>query len=190
MVRTFLFSAVALTLLPLSATQAQSEPPPERVNQVIVYGDDACPAAEEGTIVVCARLAEDERYRIPPALRGDPNDPRRESWTSRVQSLERVGRFGTDSCSPVGVGGFTGCTRDLVAGFAAEQTANNRTEWVNAVEEARRQRMAGFDAAAAEEEADVAAREAAAARADADIARGSAPAEPEAAPLPDPSAPR
>jgi hypothetical protein len=99
---------------------AQEGPPAERVNQVIVYGDDPCPEGDGDTIVVCARMAEDERYRIPSNLRADPNNPRRESWTSRVQSLERVGRFGTDSCSPVGLGGFTGCTGDLVAGYRAE----------------------------------------------------------------------
>jgi hypothetical protein len=190
-----------LALAPLALAvpaHAQDGPPTERINQVIVFGDDPCPQADGDTIVVCARMAEDERYRIPPNLRADPNDPRRESWTTRVQSLERVGRFGTDSCSPVGLGGFTGCTRDLVEGFAAERTANSRSEWVNAVEEARRRRVAGFDAAAAEEEADAvaaenaaAARDRAAAAADADIARGDENgAEATAAPLPDPNAPR
>lgn len=193
--------APLLLALPMALTSpaaAQADPPSERVNQVIVYGDDPCPQADDNTIVVCARMAEDERYRIPPNLRADPNDPRRESWTSRVQSLERVGRFGTDSCSPVGLGGFTGCTRDLVEGYAAERRANSRAEWTNAVEEARRRRVEGFDAAAEEEEADVvaaenaaAARDRAAAAADADIARrneidGEATAEP----LPDPTAPR
>jgi hypothetical protein len=177
---------------------AQDAPPTERINQVIVYGEDPCPQADDDTIVVCARMAEDERYRIPPNLRADPNDPRRESWTTRVQSLERVGRFGTDSCSPVGLGGFTGCTRELVDGFSAERTANNRSEWVNAVEEARRRRVDGFDAAAAEEEADVVAaenaataRDRAAAAADADIARrNESGGEATAEPLPDPAAPR
>jgi hypothetical protein len=181
---------------------AQEGPPTERINQVIVYGDDPCPQGDDNTIVVCARMAEDERYRIPPPLRADPNDPRRESWTSRVQSLERVGRFGTDSCSPVGLGGFTGCTRALVDGYAAEQTANTRADWTNAVEEARRRRVAGFDAAAAEEEADAvaaenaaAARERAAASADQDILRGdydrsNSDSEQTDAPLPDPNAPR
>ncbi len=190
-----------LALVPLALSVpslAQDGAPAERINQVIVYGDDACPQADDDTIVVCARMAEDERYRIPPTLRGDPNDPRRESWTSRVQTLERVGRFGTDSCSPVGLGGFTGCTRDLVDGFSAERTANNRAEWTNAVEEARRRRVDGFDAAAAEEEADevaaanaAAARDRAAAAADADIARRTtADGEATGEALPDPAAPR
>lgn len=193
-----------LALLPLvlaAPAAAQDGPPSERINQVIVYGDDPCPQADDDTIVVCARMAEDERYRIPPNLRASPNDPRREAWTARVQSLERVGRFGTDSCSPVGLGGFTGCTRDLIDGYTAEQTANSREDWTNAVEEARRRRVEGFDAAAAEEEADAvaaenaaAARERAAASADRDILRGdyatSNSEEVDAPPLPDPNAPR
>lgn len=205
-IRLTLLAPVLITLAPAlaSAAAAQGEAPTERINQVIVYGDDPCPQADDDTIVVCARLAEDERYRIPPNLRADPNNPRLESWTSRVQSLERVGRFGTDSCSPVGLGGFTGCTRDLVDGFAAERTANNRAEWTNAVEEARRRRVDGFDAAAEAEEADVVAaenaaaaaataRERAAAAADTDILRGdyaNSNGEETAAPLPDPNAPR
>jgi hypothetical protein len=198
-----------LALMPLALfavpAAAQDEAPAanERINQVIVYGDDPCPTGDGDTIVVCARLDEDERYRIPPNLRSNPNDPRRESWTSRVQSMERVGRYGIQSCSPVGLGGFTGCTADMMAGFRAEQTANTRDDWTNAVEEARRRRVAGFEAAAEEEEADAvaaeraaaaraASREAAAAAADADIARGQS-AESDAVegatPLPEPGAP-
>lgn len=199
----------ALTLF-AGAAAAQDGAPAERINQVIVYGDDPCPAGEGDTIVVCARMEEDERYRIPPPLRAAPNDPRRESWTSRVQALERVGRFGTDSCSPVGLGGFTGCTQDLVSGYAAEQQANTRSEWTNAVAEQRRLRAEGIDAAAAEEEADVvnaeraaaaaaartAARDAAAAAADADIARAGSGAgtgadtDPDPTPLPELVPPR
>ena len=37
----------------------------DKVNMVIVYGNDACPDSSEGEITVCARKAEAERYRIP-----------------------------------------------------------------------------------------------------------------------------
>jgi hypothetical protein len=180
--------ALSPVLLLSASAGAQSVPAvSERINQVIVFGDDPCPAGDNDTIVVCARMAEDERYRIPPTLRSAPNDPRRESWTSRVQSMERVGRFGIQSCSPVGLGGFTGCNDELMRGFNAEATAVTREDWTNAVEEQRRRRVAGFDAAAQAEEEDAiaaeraaaareAAREAAAATADADIARGASAA--------------
>lgn len=130
---------------------AQSEAPAsggERVNQVIVYGDDPCPTATGDEIVVCGRMDEGERFRIPPELRGNPNDPARESWTSRVRSIERVGRFGTDSCSPTGLGGFTGCVSQLVDNAYAERAQAASTDWTEAVAEQRRQRMTGFDAEA------------------------------------------
>ena len=46
-----------------------------RVNQLIIYGDDPCPQSTNEEIIVCARLPENDRYRIPPNVRDDPNDP-------------------------------------------------------------------------------------------------------------------
>src|SRR3546814_8164843 len=79
-----------------------------KINQLIVYGDDPCPESNADQITVCARKGENERFRIPEALREDPNAPGNESWTNRAVAMEYVGRSGTDSCSPVGGGGFTG----------------------------------------------------------------------------------
>lgn len=159
----FLASVAALSA---PALAQDSSPLPstgggERVNQVIVYGDDPCPQAQGDEIVVCGRMAEDERYRIPEPLRGNPNDPRRESWTARVLAVERIGRAGTDSCSPVGLGGFTGCVNQLVNTAVAEREQAAGTNWTNAVAEERRRRMEGFDAEAEEVEAQVARDEAA-----------------------------
>jgi len=119
---------------------------PERINLVVVFGADPC-VADDGTgdIVVCMRMDEEERYRIPPALRGNPNAPERQSWTARVQSFERVGRFGTDSCSPSGLGGFTGCLNQIVENAYAERRQAAGTDWTNAVADARAARVAGFD---------------------------------------------
>ncbi len=159
---------LTLSMLALSAAlpavaQEGGQRTPERINQVIVYGDDACPRPADGSddIVVCARLDEGERFRIPEALRGNPNEPSRESWTARVRSLERVGRTGTDSCSPVGLGGFTGCLNQLVDNSYAERAQAAGSDWTSAVAAARRERMDGFDAASAEVEAQIARDEAA-----------------------------
>ena len=46
-----------------------------------------------------------------------------ESWASRAQSMEYVGRSGTDSCSPVGGGGWTGCYAELVRKAREERKA-------------------------------------------------------------------
>src|SRR3546814_20533546 len=99
------------------------------INQVIIYGDDKCEQSSPDEIVVCNRLPETERYRVPEMLRGDPLDPRNEAWANKVVALERVGRFGTDSCSPPGLGGFTGCTQALLAGPSAERRAPDQTDW-------------------------------------------------------------
>ena len=160
----FAASAAALALLaaaPAFAQAGSADGPPsaDRINQVIVYGDDACPASTNGDLVVCARLAEDERYRIPPQLRGNPNDLRRESWTARVQSVERIGRFGTDSCSPTGLGGFTGCLNSVIDNAYAERRQAAGNDWNSAVAAARAERLNGFDARAAEVEAQVTADE-------------------------------
>lgn len=163
MSRMFIAAAAlaAIAPLPALAQEGSAAPGGERVNQVIVYGDDPCPQAQGDEIVVCGRLDEGERYRIPEPLRGNPNDPRRESWTARVRSVERVGRFGTDSCSPAGLGGFTGCLNQLVDNAYAERAQAAGTDWTTAVAEARRERMEGFDAAAREVEEQIARDEAA-----------------------------
>lgn len=131
----------------------------DKINQVIVYGNDKCEPSSADEIVVCSRLPESDRYRVPPMLRGNPLDPRNEAWAGRVVALERVGRFGTDSCSPVGLGGFTGCTQDLVAGARAERKAADKTDWQAMIAEERAKRLAGIDAAAEEVEAAVVAEE-------------------------------
>ena len=100
-----LILAGSAAALPAAAQEATLEA--EKINQVIVYGDDKCGQSSPDEIVVCNRLPETERYRVPEMLRGDPLDPRNEAWANKVVALERVGRFGTDSCSPTGLGGFT-----------------------------------------------------------------------------------
>ena len=135
-------------------------PANEKINQVIVYGNDKCPEANGDEILVCAVLPEGDRYRVPQIFRGgDPLDPRNEAWVNRVVSLQRVGRFGTDSCSPVGIGGFTGCTQQLLAGAKAERQAADKTDWQAMIADERAKRLAGIDAAADTVEAAVVAEE-------------------------------
>lgn len=184
----------AIALVPAAAQQGPETGGGEKVSQAIVYGQDDCPAATGDEIIVCARLPEAERYRVPEIFRGtDLLNPKNEAWANKVVALERVGRFGTDSCSPVGLGGFTGCTQSLVAGAAAERRATDKTDWEALIADERAKRVAGIDAAAAQVEAAVVADEKAREerlRKEAEIeARGGAPAEgdPDSAPLPDPT---
>ena len=119
MSRTFsLIAAAAFAAgLPFSAVQAQDSG--ERYNQVIVYGDDPCPQSQTDEIVICARKDESERYRIPEPLRGI-DSPESEAWNEKVMAYETIGSFGTLSCSPVGAGGATGCTQQLIDAAYAE----------------------------------------------------------------------
>lgn len=155
--------AILLALLPLGGVQAQER---ERINQVIVYGDDPCPASSADEIVVCARKSENERFRIPEALRGNPNDPARDSWVNRAERLEFVGRSGIGSCSPVGSGGASGCFAQLMR-QAREELAmgTDGTNWTQLVEAARRERLSRIDEEAARIEAELQAEEAAKAEA-------------------------
>jgi len=145
-----------------AATQAAG-PADVRVNQLIIYGDDPCPeSSDPNEITVCARLPDGDRYRIPPNLRDNPNDPASNSWANRATELSYVGRTGTDSCSTVGGGGFTGCFNQIVSQARAERrAAGNDVSFTRMIEEARarRNRQIEENAQAAEEEAQ--AREAA-----------------------------
>ena len=113
-----LAAAAAAALAPAPAGAQQ-----ERVRRLIVYGGDPCPRAASGDeIVVCGRRPETERYRIPKELRDQPSDdPENTSWAVRAESLEYVGRTGTQSCSTVGPGGFTGCWDQMVRAWRAER---------------------------------------------------------------------
>jgi hypothetical protein len=121
-----------------NAAQPAAEP---RINQVIVYGDDPCtPSSDPDEITVCARLPENDRFRIPPNLRDNPDAPGNQSWTGRATELAYVGRTGTDSCSTSGPGGFTGCLNQVINHARAERRAAGDVNWTRMVEEARRDR--------------------------------------------------
>jgi hypothetical protein len=131
---------------PSSAPTAAAAPTTEKVNLVIVYGDDACPQSQGDDIVVCARKGEAERYRIPEPLRGDPNEPSKQAWGERVRSMEYIGRNGTESCSPVGGGGATGCFAQLSRLAKAERQALDNASWKDLVEAERGKRLSTIDA--------------------------------------------
>lgn len=156
---TMLLLAGAAIAQPAAAQEA-STVNADKINQVIVYGEDKCEQSSPDEIVVCNRMPEQDRYRVPQIFRGgDPLDPRNQAWLNRVTAMERVGRFGTDSCSPVGLGGFTGCTQQLVAGAKAERQAADKTDWQAMIADERAKRIAGIDAASDQVEAAVVAEE-------------------------------
>ena len=90
---------------------------------LIIYGNDKFPPSGGEEIVVCSRKAESERYRIPEELR-DSYKGKIPTWAQRAQSIEYAGRGGTQSCSPVGPGGASGCYNQIVRQARAENSDN------------------------------------------------------------------
>lgn len=142
-------------LLPVSALSmvsapafAQAADDDVKINQLIIYGDDICPKSSADEIVVCAKLDEAERYRIPTPLRDDPNDIRKEAWTQKVKAYEYVGDTGTMSCTPVGAGGFTGCGLKAIDAAYAESGKDPAVSFGRLIAAERKKRLASIDAEA------------------------------------------
>jgi hypothetical protein len=127
---------------------APAAPDAEKINMVIVYGNDKCEESNADTINVCARLSESDRYRIPTPLRDDINNPRKEAWTQRVLAYEYVGREGTMSCSPTGGGGFTGCGLKEIDAAYAEKEQDPGLAFGRMIAAERKKRLAAIDAEA------------------------------------------
>jgi hypothetical protein len=101
--------AGGFALIPAPAAAQQGN-----VAEIIVYGSDPCPRSTDDKVVVCARRPEAERYRIPEKLRPNGTRQQTEAWATRSKVLETVGDTGTNSCSPVGPSGFTGCLTQVI----------------------------------------------------------------------------
>ncbi len=132
------------------ASPAAAQDDGERVNQLIVYGEDPCPqSANPNEITVCARKEEAERYRIPEPLRG-VQSPQNDAWNNRVLAYETVSKSGTLSCSPIGAGGSTGCLAQLIDRAYAEKGADPSVKFGELIAAERERRLATIDAEAAE----------------------------------------
>ena len=106
-----------LTAAPqVASAQASSD----RVNEIVVFGTDPCPRSTDDDVVVCYRVPERERYRIPERLREGGSLQERTAWASKARSIERSGRTGIQSCSPVGPAGYTGCMEQMIRGAREE----------------------------------------------------------------------
>ena len=143
---TFAAAGLVLAALPAYAADqtADQGTVSERINTVIVYGSDPCPASKGDEITVCARKAEEERYRIPAPLRETPS-AKSESWNERVLSYETVGAAGTNSCSAVGPGGNTGCLQKLINTAYAERKGASDVQFSKMIEEERQKRLSTVD---------------------------------------------
>lgn len=144
-----LSAIAAITAIAFASPAAAQDEAGDRVNQLVIYGDDECPTSSEHEIVVCARKDESERYRIPETLRGGSlGEAKNQAWAERVRSYEYVGASGINSCSATGSGGFTGCTQALIRKAMAEQGMDDTVNWAQLIEAERQGRLAGIDAEA------------------------------------------
>jgi hypothetical protein len=129
-----------------AATAGASAEP--KVSQLVIYGDDTCPVGDAETIIVCHKLPERERFRIPENLRSDPNDPANQAWATRASELQYAGRSGIGSCSTTGPGGMVGCFNQIVREARAERNSPDNVNWNLLVEQARQERLSKIDAEA------------------------------------------
>jgi hypothetical protein len=143
----------ACAILLAAPAEAQDEGG-DRVNQVIIYGDDECPQSDADTITVCARMDESERFRIPERLR-QSGDPANQAWTEKVKAFEAVGDFGPMSCTPIGAGGELGCTAEMIEAAFAERAQGSEVRFGQLISEAREERLSEIDEEAAATQARV-----------------------------------
>lgn len=86
---------------------------------LVIYGSDRCPAN-----TICVKAPESDRYRIPKNLRDGSLPAGDQTWASRASSTSRAGAAsGIGSCSPVGAGGATGCTQQMLRQAREERRA-------------------------------------------------------------------
>ncbi|MXP10894.1 hypothetical protein [Pseudoblastomonas halimionae] len=138
-------AALAIGLAFASPAMAQDES--TKINQVFITEDEECPQSTETTIVVCGRL--EDPYRIPKELRG-ASGPQAEPFEERVRSYEIMTDTGIQSCSPVGAGGFTGCTQEMIRQAYGEKAVADSVRFAQLIEEARAERLSEIDEDAAE----------------------------------------
>ena len=111
----FLTAAAAIALPALMAPAPALAQGGAKISEIIVYGTDPCPRSTDDEVVVCARKPESERFRIPERLRQGGSLQSRQAWANRAIAFETYGKTGVNSCSPVGPGGHTGCSQQLIS---------------------------------------------------------------------------
>ncbi len=96
---------------------------------LLIYGNDKCPTNTNGEeIVVCRRLDESERFRIPKTLRETTPPPTADSFTVRMNPIVTTNPTGIGSCSTVGPGGSTGCFVQEAKAAKAEYKDRHKAE--------------------------------------------------------------
>ena len=116
-----IFIAAAILTSPLAA---ETVTPPARYTTTTVFGNDACPTPNGDEIVVCARMPESDRYRIPKALRKKKrvDSGPSASWASR--RMARLCRVSAAACSARKIGNLSYLT--FLQRFCIQRGNGNR----------------------------------------------------------------
>lgn len=103
--------ALAAAAIPASLAFASPALAQANTRTITVFGDDPCPTSNNEEIVVCKRLPETERFRIPMGLREGTLTPDSTAQAVRNKRIvdQDVADAGIGSCSTVGAGGASGC---------------------------------------------------------------------------------
>jgi len=118
MIRSILLIAGLATAVPALAQAPGNPPRKERLVQI--REGERCPRDTNDEVFVCYQQNPNEIYRIPERFRGPlPEDAM--TNVQRVAEMEAASDSGTLSCSPVGPGGFTGCSAQEAQAWAAER---------------------------------------------------------------------
>ena len=125
--KTSSYLAPALAMLAFAGAGSVVAPAQaQRTERVLtIFGTDPCPSSNGEEIVVCRRMPESERYRIPEELRKTEGRGN-ENWGDRAATLEYVGKSGVNSCSTSGSGGASGCFRQLARQACEEDKAEGK----------------------------------------------------------------
>ena len=94
----------------------------QRIAEIVVFGNDPCPRSTDDEVVVCSRVPESYRYRMPESYRPSGTYQQGQAWANKARSIERMGRTGIQSCSPVGPAGYTGCMEQMIRQSQAESS--------------------------------------------------------------------
>ena len=108
-----LLTGIAVAV-PAAAQDADTKTTGQKIAEIVVFGNDPCPRSTDDEVVVCTRIPESYRYRMPEAYRPSGTYQQRQSWANKARAIERVGRTGIQSCSPVGPAGYTGCMQQMI----------------------------------------------------------------------------
>jgi hypothetical protein len=127
------YLSVAFLVFSASPSTAQDDPVvvasemPERISFLVAFGEEKCREAAGDEIVVCATVPENERYRIPLALRKKERTVTDRSWASAVEALDSFAAdIRPNSCSVNGSNGFTGCTQKMLQQWFAERRGKSK----------------------------------------------------------------